>query len=79
MARAPIMFLVGNQKGVYTFKLKPLYTAFLHNMIVSGYKMGIKFAKDPLAIEQNNYATKIVNAYIIYDLDAWPNNPTNNF
>ena len=22
---------------------------------------------------------KIVNAYIVYDLDAWPRNPTNNF
>ena len=23
--------------------------------------------------------TKIVNVYIVYDLDAWPRNPTNNF
>ena len=22
---------------------------------------------------------KIVNVYIVYDLDAWPRNPTNNF
>ena len=41
--------------------------------------MGIKFEKDPLAIEQNSYLTKIVNVYIVYDLDAWPRNPTNNF
>ena len=41
--------------------------------------MGIKFDRDPLAVEQNNYATKIVNAYIAYDLDNWPRNPTNNF
>ena len=41
--------------------------------------MRIKFDKDPLVVEQNNYATKIVNAYIVYDLDAWPNNPLNNF
>ena len=40
--------------------------------------MGIKFVKDPLAVEQNNYLTKIVNVYIVYDLDAWPRNPTNN-
>ena len=26
--------------------------------------MGIKFDKDPLALEQNNYTTKIVNVYI---------------
>ena len=24
-----------------------------------------------LAVEQNNYLTKIVNVYIVYDLDAW--------
>ena len=23
--------------------------------------------------------SKIVNVYIVYDLDAWPTNPTNNF
>ena len=36
--------------GVYNSKLKPLYTAFLHSIKLSGYKMGIKFLKDPLAI-----------------------------
>ena len=32
--------------------------------------MGIKFDKDPLAVEQKNYLTNIVNVYILYDLDA---------
>ena len=32
--------------------------------------MGIKFDKDPLAVDQNNYVSKIVNFYIIYDLDT---------
>ena len=41
--------------------------------------MGIKFDKDPLAVEQNNHATKIVNVYIFYDLDVWPRNSTNDF
>ena len=41
--------------------------------------MGIKFDKDPLAVEQNNYLTKIIIVYIIYYLAAWPRNPTNNF
>ena len=41
--------------------------------------MGIKFYKDPLAVAQNNYLTKIVNAYIVYDLDAWPKILSNNF
>ena len=41
--------------------------------------MRIKFDKDPLALEQNNYLTKIVNFYIVYDLNDWPKDPTNNF
>ena len=41
--------------------------------------MGIKFDNDPLAVEQNNYLTKIVNVYIVDDLAAWPRNPANNF
>ena len=70
-------------KGVYTSKLKPLFTDFLLSIKLSGYRMGIKFDKDPLAVEQNNWMSKIVNVYInvyiVYDLDAWPRNPTNNF
>ena len=38
-----------------------------------------KFDKDPLAVKQNNYLTKIVNVYIVCDLDAWSRNTTNNF
>ena len=41
--------------------------------------MGIKFDKVPLAVEQNNYTSKIVNIYIVYVLGAWSKNPTNNF
>ena len=41
--------------------------------------MAIKFEKDPLVVEQNNYATKIVNAYIVYKLDGWPKNPLESF
>ena len=29
--------------------------------------MGIKFDKDTLAVEQNSYLTKIVNAYIVFE------------
>ena len=56
-----IMFIVEHQN--YISKLKPLYTAFLHSMKLSGYKMGIKFGKDPLALEQSNCASKILNDY----------------
>ena len=34
--------------GLYNSKLKPFYTAFLHSIKFSGYKMGIK------AVEQSN-------------------------
>ena len=41
--------------------------------------MRTKFDKDSLAVEKNNFATKIVNVYTVYDLDSWPRNPNNNF
>ena len=51
----------------------------MHSVKLSGYRIGIRFDKDTLAVEQNNYLTKIVNVYIVYELNAWPRNPTNNF
>ena len=41
--------------------------------------MAIKFDKDLLAVEQNNYLTKMVSFYIVYELDVWPRNHTTNF
>ena len=41
--------------------------------------MGITCDKDALAVKQSNYLSKIVNVYIVCDLDTWPRNPTNNF
>ena len=64
---------------VYNSKLKPLYTAFLNAMKLAGCKIGIKFNKYPLAVEQSSYLTKIVNVYIVYDLAGRPRNPSNNF
>ena len=58
--------------GIFNSKLKPLYTALLYSINLSGYKMGKKIGKGPLAVEQNNYLTKIVNVYNVYDLAAWP-------
>ena len=66
------MFLVETQNGVSNSKLKPSYTAFLHSIKLSRFKMAIKFDKGPLAVEQNNYLVIIANVYIAYDLDAWP-------
>ena len=39
----------------------------------------IQFNNTFLVVEKNNYSTKIVNAYIVYDLDDWPKIPLNNF
>ena len=64
---------------VHNPELQPLCTAFLHSMKISGYRMGIKFDKDPLVVEQNNYLTKTVIVDIAHDLDAWPRYPSNNF
>ena len=63
------MALTWKSKGRYTSKLRPLFTAFLHSIKPSRYSMGIKFDKDSVAVEQNNYTTKPVNAYIFYE---WP-------
>ena len=62
--------LCWKSKGLYNSKIKPLYTAFLHSIKLSEYRMGIKFDEDPLAVEQNSYVSKIVNVYIGYDLDV---------
>ena len=66
-------------KGVFNSKLKPLYTTFLNSIRLSEYRIGIKFEKDSLTVEQNNYSTKIVNVFIVYDLGSCSKNPTNNF
>ena len=57
---------------VYNSELKRLYAVFFHCMNLSGYRMGIGFYKDPLSAEEKNYATKIINVYLVYDLDVWP-------
>ena len=56
-----------------------MYTAFFNSIKLTEYRIGIKFDKDPSSIEQSNYLTKIVNVYIVYDLDARLRNPTKNF
>ena len=61
------MFLVGNQMEYIILNL----SINLHSLNRTGYKIGTKFNKDPLPVEQNNYLTKIINVYIVYDLAAW--------
>ena len=33
--------------------------------------MRIKFDKEHFVVEKKNCATKIVNAYIVYEIDTW--------
>ena len=79
-------------KGVYTSKLKRLYTAFLYSIKVLVYRMRIKFDKelsgfraglkvdiDPLPAKEHNYLTEIIKFFIVYDLDALLKDITSNF
>ena len=69
------MFLLNNFQCIL-LRLSPFYTAFLHSIKLSGHRIGIKLDKDTLAVEKNNYATKILNVYIDFDLDTQPRNHT---
>ena len=64
---------------MYNTKVKSHYTALVHSIKLSGDKIGITFDKDPLASEQNNYLSKFVNVYIVYELEAWQRSSTGNF
>ena len=63
-------YVIGwKSKEVYNSKLAPFYTVFLHNIKLSGYIIETQFNKSVLVVEQNNYTTKIVSAYIVYVCD----------
>ena len=66
-------------KGLRKSELLPLHGAFLPNIKYFGYKIRIQFSNTPLVVEQKDYVTKTVNAYIIYNLNNWPKIPLNNF
>ena len=73
-------YIIGwKSKGVYNSKLIALHGDFLPNIKYFRNKIGIQFNSIPLFIEQNNYATKIVKVYIVYDLDNWAKNRLRNF
>ena len=59
-------------KGLSEWKLLPLHGAFIRNVKRFGYIIGIQINNTPLVIDQNNFTTKIMNAYITFDLDNWP-------
>ena len=66
------MLFIENQKGYVV--LLPLYTIFLVNVKRFGYKIEKQLKTTILTVEQNNFATKIVNVYFVYELDNWSRN-----
>ena len=59
-------------KRINTTNLKPLHGAFLPQLRYDARKICVHVTKSPLVVEQNNHSTKIINAYIVYDLNDWP-------
>ena len=55
-----------------TLKLKKKLRTNISLLLIIIQK-GIQFNNTPLVAEENNYEIKNVNAYIIDDLDNWPN------
>ena len=66
-------------KGLIVSKFFPLHITLLSNIKHFLYEIAIQFNNNHLVVAQNNYTTKIVKAYVICDLDNWPNIPPNNF
>ena len=66
-------------KGVHISNLKLWHGAFMSRLRYYAKKIWIYLNKSPLVVEQNNYSTKIVNAYIVYDLNDSPKVPLRNF
>ena len=54
-------------KVLYIIDLIPI-----NNDLLSNIKVALQFDYTLLVVHQNNCTTKIVNAYIVYDLDSLP-------
>ena len=65
-------------KGLFEWKL-PLHGAFMCNIKQFGYEIGLQFNDAPLVIDQNSFTTRILNAYILYDLEKQPKITLKNF
>ena len=60
MIKIKTMFLVRNQREYIILN----FDGYIHSKKLSGYRTGITFDKNPLAVEQNNYLSKMANVYI---------------
>ena len=65
-------------KGIYNSKLIAFDKDYPPNIKYFNQKIVMQFDDGPLVVEQNNYSTKIVNVYIIYNVDGWPKSTFDN-
>ena len=63
------MLLAGNQNGYTILNLLHYMISFLPKIKDFGYHTGMQFINTSLVAGQNNYRSKLVNAYIMHDLD----------
>ena len=64
-------YIIGwKSKGLHNSKLIALHGAFSPNAKYFGNEIGIQFNNTSLVREKSSYV-KIVNVYIVYDLDNW--------
>ena len=61
------------KRSLYKSKVLPLHGALLANRIF--WVIVIQFNTTRLVLQQSNYVTKTVKAYIVYDLDNWSRIP----
>ena len=66
-------------KGLLQSKFLPLNGTCLPNRKYFGCNIGIQINNTPLVVEQYNCTTETVNAYILYDVDNWPEILLRNF
>ena len=67
-------------KVAYTStNLIAIFTAFLHKIKHSGYRIRRKFNNGSLVVKQNNCTTERFDAHIVYDLNGWIKILHNNF
>lgn len=64
--------------GVYSYQHFPIHNLSRIIKYIK-HKIGAQFNSSVLVVAKNNYATKTVNIYIIFDLDNCSKNSLNSF
>ena len=65
-------FINWRSKVLYSTKLTPINNDLLPNIVYFNRKLALPFDSAYLIIDQNKCIPKIINVYIVYDLDYWP-------